>query len=99
LAKTQTSIASALDFRHVARPEAQLETDEPQAAEPPPVDTTEAIRWAYRFHRTKRRLRVERRRAARLAGLRFAFTLALLVFVFVVLSLTVWAEVQRLFGL
>jgi hypothetical protein len=26
-------------------------------------------------------------------------TLALLVFVFVVLSLTVWAEVQRLFGL
>jgi hypothetical protein len=83
----------------VARPGAELETDEPQAAEPPPVDTSEAIQWAYRFHRTKRRLRVERRRAAQFAGLRFAFTLALLVFVFVVLSLTVWAEVQRLFGL
>jgi len=95
----QASIASALDFRHVAGPEAELETDEPKPAEAPPVDAAEAIRWAYRFHRTKRRLRVERRRAAQLAGLRFAVTLALLVFVFVVLSLTVWAEVQRLFGL
>ena len=85
----------------MARPEAQVEEDESHAAEPdaPPVDTTDAIQWAYRFHRTKRRLRVERRRAAQFAGLRFAFTLALLVFVFVVLSLAVWAEVQRLFGL
>jgi hypothetical protein len=83
----------------VAQPEGKLDTDEPDAAEAPPVDTADAIRWAYRFHRTKRRLRVERRRATQLAGLRFAFTLALLVFVFVVLSLTVWAEVQRLFGL
>jgi hypothetical protein len=83
----------------VAQPEAELRTEDPTAAEPPPVDTSEAIRWAYRFHRTKRRLRVERRRATQLAGLRFAVTLALLVFVFVVLSLTVWAEIQRLFGL
>ncbi len=83
----------------MAQPEPELRTVEPPPAEAPPVDTTEAIRWAYRFHRTKRRLRVERRRASQLAGLRFAVTLALLVFVFVVLSLTVWAEVQRLFGL
>jgi hypothetical protein len=83
----------------VARPESEVETDASEAVEPPPVDTAEAIRWAYRFHRTKRRLRVERQRAAQLAGLRFAVTLAVLVFVFVVLSLTVWAEVRRLFGL
>ena len=83
----------------MARPEAQVDAFEAEAADTPPVDTSEAVRWAYRFHRTKRRLRVERRRAAQFAGLRFAFTLALLVFVFVVLSLTVWAEVQRLFGL
>ena len=82
----------------MARPEPQVEADESPSAEPP-VDTTDAIEWAYRFHRAKRRLRVERKRAAQFAGLRFAFTLALLVFVFVVLSLTVWAEVQRLFGL
>ena len=83
----------------MARPESELETDAAAGGEPPPVDTTEAIRWAYRFHRTKRRLRVERQRAAQLAGLRFAVTLAVLVFVFVVLSLTVWTEVRRLFGL
>ena len=83
----------------MARPESELETDAAASGEPPPVDTAEAIRWAYRFHRTKRRLRVERQRAAQLAGLRFAVTLAVLVFVFVVLSLTVWAEVRRLFGL
>jgi hypothetical protein len=83
----------------VAQPQGKLETDAPEAVDAPPVDTADAIQWAYRFHRTKRRLRVERRRASQLAGLRFAFTLALLVFVFVVLSLTVWAEVQRLFGL
>jgi hypothetical protein len=86
-------------LRQVAQPEAELRREDPPAVEPPPVDTSDAIRWAYRFHRTKRRLQVERRRATQLAGLRFAFTLALLVFVFVVLSLTVWAEIQRLFGL
>lgn len=83
----------------MGRPEPKVETDEAAAPEPPPVDTVDAIEWAYRFHRTKRRLRVERRRATQLAGLRFAVTLALLVFFFVVLSLTVWAEVERLFGL
>ena len=70
-----------------------------QAAPEPPVDPADAIHYAYRFHRTKRRLRDERRRAARLAGVRFAVTLAVLVFVFVVLSLLVWAEIRRLFGL
>ena len=83
----------------MGRPEAELETGDAQASEPPPVDTTDAIQWAYRFHRTKRRLQVERRRASQLAGLRFAMILAILVFVFVVLSLTVWAEIQKLFGL
>lgn len=67
--------------------------------EPPPVDTTDAIRKAYRFHRAKRRARVERLRRSRYAGVRFAVTLALLVFFFVLLSLTIWNEVQRLFGL
>jgi hypothetical protein len=75
----------------MARPEPDVEE--------PPVDTSEAIRQAYAFHRTKRRVRVERTRRDRYAGVRFAVTLALLVFVFVVLTLTVWNEIQRLFGL
>ena len=82
----------------MGHPERQLERDAPPASTPP-VDTSDAIRRAYRFHRTKRRLKFERQRNAQLATLRFAGVLALLVFVFVVLSLTVWAEVQRLFGL
>jgi hypothetical protein len=83
----------------MAQPERALDAPAPPAEPEPPLDTSDAIRSAYRFHRTKRRLHDERRRAARLAGVRFAVTLALLVFVCVVLSLTVWAEVQRLFGL
>jgi hypothetical protein len=76
-------------------PPAQAESVAPE----PPVDATDAIRHAYRFQRTKRRMRAERQRAARLAGVRFAVSLSLLVFVFVVLSLLVWAEIRRLFGL
>ena len=75
------------------------EDEEAESVDTPPVDTSDAIRSAYRFHRTKRYVRVERRRRNQLAGVRFAVTLAVLVFVFVVLSLTVWAEVQRAFGL
>ena len=69
------------------------------STEPPPIDPTDAVRSAYSFHRAKRRVRVERRRQTRQAGLRFAVTLAVLVFIAVVLSLTVWNEIQRLFGL
>jgi hypothetical protein len=83
----------------VAQPQAERRDDEPSGAHAPPVDTSDAIRAAYRFQRAKRRVRDERRRRTQLAGLRFAVTLAALVFVFVVLSLTVWAEVQRAFGL
>ena len=83
----------------MARPERAVERPEATPAETPPVDPSDAIRSAYRFHRTKRRLHDERKRAARYAGVRFAVTLALLVFVCVVLTLTVWAEIQRLFGL
>ena len=83
----------------MAQARAERHDDEADLDAAPPVDTSEAIRAAYRFHRTKRHVRIERRRANQLAGIRFAVTLAVLAFVFVVLSLTVWAEVQRAFGL
>jgi hypothetical protein len=81
----------------MARPERSVRPD--PSTEPVPVDPSDAIRSAYSFHRAKRRVRFERQRRTRQAGLRFAVTLALLVFIAVVLSLTVWNEVQRLFGL
>ena len=83
----------------MAQPQAERTDDDPSTADAPPVDTSDAIRAAYRFQRAKRRVRDDRRRASQYAGLRFAVTLAALVFVFVVLSLTVWAEVQQAFGL
>jgi hypothetical protein len=81
----------------MARPEPGVR--QAPSSEPPPVDPTDAVRSAYSFHRAKRKVRVDRRRRTKQAGLRFAVTLALLVFIAVVLSLTVWNEVQRLFGL
>jgi hypothetical protein len=64
----------------------------------PPIDP-EAIEDAYRFHRARRRARVERRRRARHAGIRFWLVLLVLVAACSVLAVTLWHEVERLFGL
>jgi len=81
----------------MARPEPGVRPE--PSTPPPPVDPSDAIRSAYRFHRAKRRARVEQRRQTRRAGMRFYVTLVALVFVIVVLGLTVWHEIQKLFGL
>ena len=69
-----------------------------QSTAPPPVDPN-AVRRAYRLERAKRRHRDERARAQRMAGLRFATVLLLLLVLSVLLSLTIWEEIERLFGL
>jgi hypothetical protein len=74
-----------------ARPQAQLD-------EPPLADPT-AIQHAYRRERAKRRARVEHRRRAKHAGLRFWVVLWVLLFASVILALTIWSQVQQLFGL
>ncbi len=66
--------------------------------ETPPIDPY-AIRRAYRKERARRRARVERQREQRLADLRFVAMLAALFALSVFLTLTIWQEVQRLFGL
>ena len=71
----------------------------PTALDEPPVHDPDAVARAYRFHRAKRQARLERRRAHRLAGLRFWFVAAALLLASLVLVVTVWREVQRLFGL
>ena len=70
----------------------------PAADESPPIDPR-AIARAYRLHRARRRARIEHSRSARRAGLRFWLFLLVLVGLTVFLALTVWHEVQRLFGL
>ena len=58
-----------------------------------------AVDRAYLQERARRRARVERTRARRRAGLRFWLVLLGLLAVSVLLTLTIWREVERLFGL
>jgi hypothetical protein len=69
-----------------------------QLDEPPSVDPT-AIQRAYRRERAKRRAKVEHRRRAQHASLRFWVVLWMLLFASVILALTIWSQVQQLFGL
>lgn len=64
----------------------------------PPVDPA-AIDRAYRFHRARRRAREERVRERGLARLRFWVVLLTLLVLASYLSLVVWRQVERLFGL
>jgi hypothetical protein len=65
----------------------------------PPVFDPSAIDRAYRFHRARRHARTERRRATQLARLRFWFVLGALFLACLVIVVTIWREVERLFGL
>lgn len=71
----------------------------PEAVDEPPLPDPIAVERAYRFHKTRRRIRQERKQERALARLRFlAVTLALLVLA-AYLSLVVWRQIERLFGL
>jgi hypothetical protein len=69
-----------------------------RGAEAPPVDPT-AVDRAYQFYRARRYAKIEHRRATRLAHARFWVILGILVLAVLVLGVTVWDEVTRLFGL
>jgi hypothetical protein len=70
----------------------------PAEDEAPPIDPV-AIDRAYRVERARRKLRDERRRASRRANRRFWLAMLALIVACVLLALTVWNEIQRLFGL
>jgi hypothetical protein len=65
---------------------------------PPAVDPT-AVARAYRLERAKRQARARRDRERQAALLRFWTALVLLTGMLALLSLTVWNEIERLFGL
>ena len=73
--------------RHVAAP-----------PEDPLVDP-EAIDRAYHYHRARRNARLRRKREKSNARLRFFITFTLLVGLSLFLLLTIWHEVQKVFGL
>jgi len=66
--------------------------------ETPALDP-DAVRRSYQHHRARRRARVEHTRRTKRAGARFWVVLVLLVAAFVLLALTTWREIGRLFGL
>jgi hypothetical protein len=64
----------------------------------PPLDA-DAVRRSYQRHRARRRARVEHLRRGRRAGARFWVVFLLLVAACVVIAMTTWREIGRLFGL
>jgi hypothetical protein len=64
----------------------------------PPVDA-EAIDRAYHYHRARRNARLRRQREKTKAKLRFIVTFAVLAGLALFLLLTIWNEVQKVFGL
>jgi hypothetical protein len=65
---------------------------------PPPYDPV-AVDRAYLQERARRRARIERVRAKRRASLRFWLVLLVLAAASLALVLTIWREIERLFGL
>jgi hypothetical protein len=68
-------------------------------SEDPPVSDPSAVDRAYRLHRAKRRVRQERTRARRRANVRFWIVLLGLLALSAYLSVVIWHQVQKLFGL
>jgi hypothetical protein len=71
----------------------------PAAGEDAPPFDPIAVDRAYLQERARRRARIERSRERRRASLRFWLVLLSLLAATVLLSLTIWREIERLFGL
>jgi hypothetical protein len=71
----------------------------PEQKEDVPTFDPSAIQRNYRRERARRRARVERRRATQYAHLRFWAVVLGLAFLVAILGLTVWRQVQDIFGL
>jgi hypothetical protein len=79
------------EFLHLA---AMAELDREEL----PIDP-EAVQAAYRVHRARRVARQRHRRRQRLAGVRFWVVLVVLVGGSAALALTIYREIQSLFGI
>ena len=64
-----------------------------------PVVDHERVQQTVRLHRARRKARIAHRKRTKRAGIRFWVVLILLLVASVVLAVTVWHEIQHLFGL
>jgi hypothetical protein len=71
----------------------------PDADEEAPSLDPMAIEHAYRRERHRRRVRLERRSAARRSRVRFWITLFVLIFATAFIVLASWHKVQTMFGI
>ncbi len=69
--------------------------EQPRRAVPPPSPIERAVR----VQRAKRRARIEHERERRRARRRFAVLMLALLFFTAILGLTIWDQIQALFGL
>lgn len=65
----------------------------------PPVEDPEAVSRAYHYHRARRNARMRRKREASRARVRFIVAFTVLVALAIFLVVTIWNEVQKVFGL
>jgi hypothetical protein len=77
----------------MAQPARRLDPEDALQLDP------DAVQRAYRLHRARRRAHRERDREVRRARLRFWFVLILLVALSAWLTVVVWRQIERLFGL
>jgi hypothetical protein len=63
----------------------------------PPLNPA-AVRDAYRLHRARRKSRIEHRRRTKRAGMRFWLAFVVLLVASLVIAVTIWHEIQQLFG-
>jgi predicted nucleic acid-binding Zn ribbon protein len=77
----------------VAQPLRELEPEDL------PVVDHERVQQTVRLHRARSKARIEHRKRTKRAGIRFWVVLILLLVASVVLAVTIWHEIQHLFGL
>jgi hypothetical protein len=65
----------------------------------PPVEDPVAVHQAFRQHRRKRLARLEHRRELRQASRRYWLLVAALFMLAVFLSVTIWEQIQSMFGI
>jgi len=65
----------------------------------PPVDDPIAVHRAFRHHRSKRLARIEQRRELKQARRRFWILIGALLVLSIFLSVTIWEQIQAMFGI
>jgi len=66
---------------------------------PPPIDDPHAVRRAFVGHRRRRLARLEHRQEVKRAKRRFWILSGTLLVLAVFLSVTIWAQIQSMFGI